>query len=573
MNRIQKRRLAKILTDGFFPKELPINFKPINFELIIKNLGPIESDQKSLATIAISHNVTRFSSFTRKIDIPNPVTFARFALEIVNNFDVIVNKKRKSPYSLTFPVEVTDEAGRSFRWEHDWQKWKEAKIIRQAGFKYVLKTDISNFYPSIYTHIIPWIIHGKKHSKANANDRALLGNILDKKIRNCQDKQTQGIQVGPDTSFLISELILNSLDDEILKELRSYKIEHKAARFVDDYEFYFCSNDDAKHSLNIISRILSSYELALNPLKTEINELPFEFDKEWVARIRGYPQPDGAEKTKRQLVIDYFGYILKLQRKHSSEQVLSYALSRIEMTSYLLEDNELFFSLLLNLAVYDSGVLKYVIRFINLDVTILSDGKVAQLFKRVIPKILKDCSERGRDNDVLWALILCYLFKVKITASCSKLVYKNGNSLVKLMCLDLARLEFMDLYVEIVAEKEDFFGDEWILNYTIFTSDEFLVFRGEDDISQNPFVKHLICLDVKFYEAFSEEVDGSERVAFVRKLCGEMVDSEYKIEVDGEIYNFNDERLSTCDDCGEKFFSPSRDQPCSQCWENKMLKD
>ena len=32
---------------------------------------------------------------------------------------------------------------------------------RWRGARYILKTDISQFYPSVYTHSIPWALHGK----------------------------------------------------------------------------------------------------------------------------------------------------------------------------------------------------------------------------------------------------------------------------------------------------------------------------------------------------------------------------------------------------------------------------
>lgn len=44
----------------------------------------------------------------------------------------------------------------------------EGKIIKyrnRLGKRYIFKTDIENFYPSIYTHSIPWILVGKSESK------------------------------------------------------------------------------------------------------------------------------------------------------------------------------------------------------------------------------------------------------------------------------------------------------------------------------------------------------------------------------------------------------------------------
>jgi hypothetical protein len=36
--------------------------------------------------------------------------------------------------------------------------------VRYAA-RYVLKTDVARFYHSIYTHSIPWVIHGKAAAK------------------------------------------------------------------------------------------------------------------------------------------------------------------------------------------------------------------------------------------------------------------------------------------------------------------------------------------------------------------------------------------------------------------------
>lgn len=574
MDNFDKERMVKLLKNGFFPKELPACFRPLNIELLVDNRGPFEVNGKELAALTTSHNVTRFGNFTRKIDITNPLVFYRLVESISSNFSKVCNKENKSPYCLTFPIENEEVGGRAFNWEHDWQDWKEEKIKRQTGFKYVLKTDISNFYPSIYTHIIPWILHGKDVAKKNNSPKSLFGNLLDLRIRNCQDRQTQGISIGPDTSFIVSELILNHIDCIIFNELKESQIQHRAARFVDDYEFYFYSNDDAKFALNIISRVLSNYELSLNPRKTEINDLPFEFDKEWVAKIRSCPSPRGAEKTRRQMVIDHFSFILKLQKKYADEQVLSYAISRIEVNNYLLDDDELFYSLLLNLAVYDSGTLKKIISFVNLDLNVLSNKKLTKIFNDVIPQIVKDCSERGRDNDVLWALILCYLFEVNINRVLAKIIYENGNALVKLMCIDLSRVGYMDFDLQLNPTRDEFLGNEWLLLYTVFTSEKYVKFRNQKSgFNTNEIVKHLQKLKVSFYDEFPTTKKIDDRKNYVKKMCEELVESEYKIEVDGELVDPNEPDIQMCCECSDYFRSINGDIICSDCFDKKILED
>ena len=66
--------------------------------------------------------------------------------------------------SLSSPIVDTSENvnARAIRQEFDWNIGDEFKIKNRAGKKVLVYTDISRFYPSIYTHSIPWILDGKK---------------------------------------------------------------------------------------------------------------------------------------------------------------------------------------------------------------------------------------------------------------------------------------------------------------------------------------------------------------------------------------------------------------------------
>ncbi len=574
--RVKPNRLKSLITRGFFPKEIPCCFRPTNFSDIV-DLSPDELNQnKRQSAKLISHNVTRFGSFTRKLGIPNPITFYRLSSLISEHFNEILPLTIKSSYGVTFPKSST--TGRAFVWESDWQEWKEEKIKRQAGYKYALKTDISNFYPSIYTHIIPWVLHGKKHSKSNKRDKTLLGNRIDSSIGFSQDNQTQGLPIGPDTSFLISELILNKIDTTIKKQLKSAKIKHSAIRFVDDCEFYFLNNDDANKALNIISRVYSNFELALSPHKTEIYKLPLEFEKKWVSQIRSYPSPIAtkkSQKSKRQLIIDYFDFIIELQRENPHEQVISYAMARIEKEFYLLDDELLFFSLLINLIPLDTSILKWIIHFLNLDSKLLESNMLQNLFQEVIPRIALDCSEHGKHNDTLWALIISYIFDISFSKKMSNEIYKLGNSFVKILCLDLTLVSLMKIEKSLSPKEDDFFEEDWLLFYTVFTNDEFINFRSNksNGIKKNIFFKMLKNNNVSFYEPFPSD-DSIEAIQeYVAKLCDKIESTEYKIEIDGDFYDPEDPHLSQCLRCGA-FFTPSeQEQICNSCWDDITHED
>ncbi len=59
-----------------------------------------------------------------------------------------------------------------------------------AGYELLAEADIAAFFHSVYTHTIPWAIHGKVLAKQKKQDMSLYGNLLDLLVRNAQDGQT-----------------------------------------------------------------------------------------------------------------------------------------------------------------------------------------------------------------------------------------------------------------------------------------------------------------------------------------------------------------------------------------------
>ena len=52
---------------------------------------------------------------------------------------------------------------------HWWENLEQRTIELSLEYKYMFKTDITNCYPSIYTHAIDWAISGKTVAKNNKN--------------------------------------------------------------------------------------------------------------------------------------------------------------------------------------------------------------------------------------------------------------------------------------------------------------------------------------------------------------------------------------------------------------------
>ncbi|MBM6189475.1 RNA-directed DNA polymerase, partial [Staphylococcus epidermidis] len=135
------------------------------------------------------------------------------------------------------------------------------------GGNHILNVDLSNFYHSLYTHSIPWVIMGKKNAKKE-RDKGF-SNKLDKLIASCQYNQTHGIPTGNILSRIISELYMCYIDSEM--ENKGYRY----ARYVDDISFPFNFEEEKDKFYRDFNKLCMKYELKINDKKTEINDFPY----------------------------------------------------------------------------------------------------------------------------------------------------------------------------------------------------------------------------------------------------------------------------------------------------------
>lgn len=159
--------------------------------------------------------------------------------------------------------------------------------------KYILETDISRFYHSVYTHSIPWAIHTKSFAKSNRG-MAHIGNRLDLLIRAAQDQQTIGIPIGPDTSLFISEILMQACDRKLLAAVPGLRGHH----YLDDYQLGFRTRTEAEEAYHLLSSVLSEYELALNLAKTRIVELPSPLEPTWRQPVTRYEFRSGLQRRQ-----------------------------------------------------------------------------------------------------------------------------------------------------------------------------------------------------------------------------------------------------------------------------------
>jgi hypothetical protein len=151
-------------------------------------------------------------------------------------------------------------------------------------YSHLVRADIKNFYPSIYTHSIAWALHGKATARSARNDYRLWGNRLDRLFQNANDGCTNGIPIGPIVSDLIAELIASAVDVELSEAVREADVDCELVRFKDDYRIFVKREEDGVAVVKMLQAALKSQNLEINESKTEISRLPEGLFRKWASR-------------------------------------------------------------------------------------------------------------------------------------------------------------------------------------------------------------------------------------------------------------------------------------------------
>jgi hypothetical protein len=212
--------------------------------------------------------------------------------------------------------EMNYKGDERFQFEEDEIRW-------MAGAQYLVEADIAACFPSIYTHSIPWALHGKAEAKKTGDLTALIGNLLDKCTQNTRDRQTNGLLIGPHASNIISEIILTRIDTEL--QAKGYG---KCVRNVDDYKFYASTADEAESFIRDLGLSLRTFELSLNEKKTQILSLPRPSDTNWRLVLNRFHFPVGQDISFT-TIRSYLDLSLECAQSIGKSTPLNYAIKTI----------------------------------------------------------------------------------------------------------------------------------------------------------------------------------------------------------------------------------------------------
>jgi len=157
-----------------------------------------------------------------------------------------------------------------------WDSIEQQSIILWLDFKYMYHTDITDCYPSFYTHSISWALHWKDEMKKrwNRNEKKFLWNKIDWLIQDMSFWQTNWIPQWSNIMDFIAEIILwysdILLSEKFTKEWIN-KDNIKILRYRDDYRIFTNDISEWEKILKIITEVLWDLWLKLSKRKTRFS--------------------------------------------------------------------------------------------------------------------------------------------------------------------------------------------------------------------------------------------------------------------------------------------------------------
>lgn len=325
-----------LIDHGLFCEKLPPCFVSVGLASVVEQVlsasFAASNDQKlsskinSRARDYVRYEALRDTNVPRHMGIPHPEAYGIQALAIQMHWKLIAEHCNR-PQPAVSRIHVRHTPGERI-FEMNYKGWEhfqneEDEIRWASGARYIVEADIASCFPSIYTHAIPWVLHGKDKVKGNHSLTEFAGNLLDKTTQNTRDRQTNGLMIGPHSSNIISEIILTQIDFD----LQNSKFE-RFVRHIDDYRFYAKSHDEAEEFVRKLGTLLRAYELSLNEKKTRITPWPAPSESNWRQLLNRFPFPPTKE-IRFATVRSYLDLALECAQLAGKSSPLNYAIKTL----------------------------------------------------------------------------------------------------------------------------------------------------------------------------------------------------------------------------------------------------
>ncbi len=289
-------REAFLKQESYCSVELPkyFNFQPLLDALSQNgNVGNIPLvDAKKLNDVNYKFLTNKDGKYSwRPIQLINPVIYVNLVNRITKkeNWELIKIRFKKFQenenircYSIPTVSLNPTKSNKALNIQNWWQQIEQQSLELSLDFDCMMNTDITDCYGSVYTHTIPWALHGEKLIKndflfPSSPKKKYLGNDIDTTIRSMQFSQTNGIPQGSMLMDFIAEMILGYADAKLSFKIKNYNRKNSIGnytilRYRDDYKIFASSQETLIKIAKLLTETLFELNFKINSQKTFITE-------------------------------------------------------------------------------------------------------------------------------------------------------------------------------------------------------------------------------------------------------------------------------------------------------------
>lgn len=366
--------------------------------------------------------------------ITHPIPQALLSYELSFNWKSIQKWLLKQQFSLD-KIAISADYRRSIR-DINFELHRAKKNHIGSISDVLIKTDISRFYPTIYTHSIPWAAYGKEKVKQNLKlYQGSLADRMDALVRSCNRNQTIGIPIGPETSRIIAEVISSRIDADFsfrMPNLPKTSID----RLQDDWFIGVNDLETAERTLSSINIVYREYGLEINGSKTSVERVIGSSDNNWISELGAFISHRPGELRANRLR-EFLALSLRLQSANQNEPVVNYSLAIIENSRINIKDVEIIESFLLKYSIVSPISMDRICRIIlNIQhkTSKISVSRIKDRFTTLAERNL----ERNNIYETIWLIYTLRGLKVPVDSIyISNKIAEVDSSALSLILLDM----------------------------------------------------------------------------------------------------------------------------------------
>lgn len=253
-----RKHIEKYYDSDFFPKNREYSAIWHSWEDVKKELSSINVSKLPAASTVTATSAKPKGGFrvVQQLDSISTIVYTALTYEVADSIE-----KNRVPIELdvacSYRIDLKD--GSFFSTGNGFNKYINKSKELATNYKYVLYTDITDFYNQIYLHRLNNAI---EFSNSNLSNES---NDIEIFLSKLNGKNSQGIPVGPAASVVMAEAILMDIDDYLINENLAH------TRYVDDFRIFSNNKNELVSALEQFTLYLyKNHRLTLSSDKTKI---------------------------------------------------------------------------------------------------------------------------------------------------------------------------------------------------------------------------------------------------------------------------------------------------------------